>query len=145
MLIHSPDLFLGREELAKLKEDNAHLANRLGLDPTPAVQLRAPSVSSFGSNSHAAASAPSLSAPGPAIANWFQNLIPPAGGGSGFDGNSETAHSRAPSVRSDTGSHTSGRGQHTASPPVQPNWLQSLVPQGGPADQPLAMPWGKLF
>ena len=143
---HLPDfaakMFL-REELAKLREDNTYLANRLGLDPTPASQLRAPSVSSQGSNTHTAhTQASQHAAPGPAIANWLQSLIPPA---AGLDGASEHVPSRAPSVRSDAGSHTSGKGQQGASPPVQPNWLQALVPQSGTSDQPLALPWGKLF
>ena len=137
--------YFGRDELAKLREDNAHLATRLGLDPTPAVHLRAPSVSSFGSNSHAGASTSGAVAPGPAIASWIQSFIPPAGGVGVFEGGSEHIPSRAPSVKSDAGSHTSGRGLHTVSPPAQPNGLQSLVPQAGSTDQPLAMPWGKLF
>jgi hypothetical protein len=136
--------------VTKLREDNAYLTNRLGLEPTPAAQLRAPSVSSQGSNSHASHATQHNAAPGPAIANWLQSFIPPAGAAGILDGGASEhvpaqGHSKAPSVRSDAGSHASAKGAQGTSPTVQPNWLQALVPQAGASDQPLAMPWGKLF
>ena len=136
-----------RGELAKLREDNNYLSNRLGLDPTPASQLRAPSVSSQGSNTHRTHTHTSTqAAPGPAIASWLQSLIPPAAGAGGLDGASEHIPSRAPSVCSDSGSHASAKGGFGSSQPPPPSWLQSLVPQSGAAsDQPLALAWGKLF
>ncbi len=126
-----------------MKEENSQLTSRLGLEPTPAHHLRPPSVSSQGSNSHPH---PIHAATGPAITNWLQSLIPPNSAAHG-DAGSEAIPSRAPSVKSDTGSHLSNKGHQNAaaSPPVQQNWFQALVPQANPAEQPLAMPWGKLF
>lgn len=134
-----------REEVSRLKEEKVHLASRLGLEPTPAYQLRAPpSVSSQGSTFPAPQ--PSIhSTSGPAISSWLQSLIPQ--NSTGFtDAGSEAIPSRAPSVKSDAGSHASNKGnQGTTSPTVQNNWLQGLLPQANKAEQPLAMPWGNFL
>ncbi len=133
-----------REEISKLKEKKSHLASRLGLEPTPAYQLRAPpSVSSQGS---ATLPPPSIhSTSGPAISSWLQSLIPLNSTGI-TDAGSEAIPSRAPSVNSDAGSHASNKGnQGMASPTAQHNWFQGLLPQANMTEQPLAMPWGNFL
>jgi hypothetical protein len=132
-----------REEVSRLKEEKSHQASRLGFEPTPAYQLRAPpSVSSQGS----ATSPPSLihSTAGPAISSWLQSLIPSSTGIA--DTGSEASPSRAPSVKSDAGSHSSNKGdQGAASLTAQHNWFQGILPQANTAEQPLAMPWGNFL
>ena len=129
----------GRGELAKFRESNMFC-----LQPTPAVQLRSPSMRSYSSAAYSAQSPTSLQSPvarGPAIAS---SRFPP-------DGVSEQILPEVSSARSNTAQPRAGNGQLATelspklSPKAQPNWLQSLLPENSQADLPAARQWNRFF
>ena len=120
--------------MASLKAENDFLYSRCRPEPIPAVLLRAPSANLSSST------APSSARYSPSPRPSFASARAPASGGG-----SERAWAQLARSREATPRPSSGRRLASPGPPAAPSWLQSLVPQSGPADQPVALPWGSFF